>query len=136
VSPDTNPDEAMTSGMAAAHDEPGFVLRKMLLAHVLDPLRWSIGRPHANSGEASLQPILGAVSPTHLALVSISSAALTEDQAGKSRKRLPDSRVKRHPAVPAHFAAKTATALCGVSRRPIGTNCNLMGGATAETLSN
>src|SRR5258705_8037449 len=38
----------------------------MLLAHVLDPLRWSIGGPHANSGEASFQPTLGAVSPTHI----------------------------------------------------------------------
>src|SRR5258708_33778731 len=38
----------------------------MLLAHVLDPLRWSIGGPHANSGEASFQPTLGAVSPAHI----------------------------------------------------------------------
>src|SRR5258708_3396872 len=40
--------------------------RMALLAHVLDPLRWSIGGPHANSGEASFQPTLGAVSPTHI----------------------------------------------------------------------
>ena len=60
-------------------DEPGFVPRKMLLAHVLDPLRWSIGGPYANSGEASFQPTLGPVSPTHfchLALASMSSAGL------------------------------------------------------------
>ncbi len=47
-------------------DEPGFVPRKVLLAHVLDPLRWSIGGPHANSGEASFQPTLGPVSPTYI----------------------------------------------------------------------
>ena len=47
-------------------DEPGFVPRKMLLAHVLDPLRWPIGGSHANSGEASFQPTLGTVSPTHI----------------------------------------------------------------------
>src|SRR5512139_3423266 len=38
----------------------------MLLAHVLDPLRRSIGGTHANSGEASFQPTLGPVSPTHI----------------------------------------------------------------------
>src|SRR6266404_4371400 len=38
----------------------------MLLAHVLNPLRWSIGGPHANSGEASFPPTLGAFSPTHI----------------------------------------------------------------------
>jgi hypothetical protein len=47
-------------------DEPRFISRKMLLAHVFDPLRWSIGGPHANRGEASFQPALGAVSPTHI----------------------------------------------------------------------
>jgi hypothetical protein len=35
----------------------------MLLAHVLDPLRRSIGGPHANRGKASFQPALGPVSP-------------------------------------------------------------------------
>ena len=38
----------------------------MLLAQVLDPLRWSISGPHANRGEASFQPALGPVSPTHI----------------------------------------------------------------------
>src|SRR5471032_3056156 len=38
----------------------------MLLAHILDPLRWSIGGPYANRGEASFQPALGAVSPAHI----------------------------------------------------------------------
>src|SRR5947208_3290615 len=47
-------------------DGPGFVPRKMLLAHILDPLRWPIGGPHANRGEASFQPALGAVSPAHI----------------------------------------------------------------------
>ena len=38
----------------------------MLLAFVLDPLWRSIGGPHANSGEASLQPTLGPGSPAHI----------------------------------------------------------------------
>ena len=38
----------------------------MLLALVLDPLRRSISGPHANRGEASFQPALGPVSPTHI----------------------------------------------------------------------
>ena len=53
-------------GGAVLADEPGFVPRKMLLAHVLDPLRRSISGPHANRGEASFQPALGPVSPTHI----------------------------------------------------------------------
>jgi len=32
-----------------------FIPRKMLLAQILDPLRWSIGGPYANRGEASFQ---------------------------------------------------------------------------------
>jgi len=28
-----------------------FIPRKMLLAQILDPLRWSIGGPHAHRGE-------------------------------------------------------------------------------------
>jgi hypothetical protein len=47
-------------------DEPRFVSWKVLLTHVLDPLRRSIGGPHAKRGEASFQPTLGAVSPTHI----------------------------------------------------------------------
>ncbi len=47
-------------------DEPGFVARKMLLAHVLDPLWPPIGGPHANGGEARFQPTLGPVSPAHI----------------------------------------------------------------------
>src|ERR1700688_5203115 len=38
----------------------------MLLAHVLDPLRRSISGRHANRAEASFQPSLGPVSPTHI----------------------------------------------------------------------
>ena len=40
-------------------DEPRFVSWKVLLTHVLDPLRRSIGGPHAKRGEASFQPTLG-----------------------------------------------------------------------------
>ena len=36
-------------------DEPGFFSRKMLLAHVLDPLRRSISGPDANRGEAKVE---------------------------------------------------------------------------------
>src|SRR5512133_1830957 len=43
----------------------------MLLSHVLDPLRRSISGPHANRGEASFQPALGPVSPTHILPLSI-----------------------------------------------------------------
>src|SRR3974390_2963620 len=47
-------------------DQPRLISWQVLLAHVLDPLRRSIGGPHANRGEAGFQPTLGPISPTHI----------------------------------------------------------------------
>ena len=45
-------------------DEPGLVSRKMLLTLVPDPLRWSIGDPHADGGETSLELSFRTGAPT------------------------------------------------------------------------
>ena len=45
-------------------DESGLVPRQMLLALVSDPLRWSVGDPHADRGEASLELSFRAGAPT------------------------------------------------------------------------
>ena len=47
-------------------DQPRLISGKVLLAHVLDPLRWSIGGPDAHRSEAGFQPPLGSVSPAYI----------------------------------------------------------------------
>src|SRR6266849_6718175 len=45
-------------------DEPSLVPWQMLLTLVPDPLRWSVGYPHADSGETSLELSFRAGAPT------------------------------------------------------------------------
>ena len=45
-------------------DEPGLVARQMLLTLVPDPLRRSVGNPHADGGEASLELSFCSDAPT------------------------------------------------------------------------
>ena len=52
-------------------DQPRLISWKVLLALVLDTLRRSICGPHANGGETSFQPTLGAVSPTHVSPLDV-----------------------------------------------------------------
>jgi hypothetical protein len=56
--------------------------RKMLLAHLLDPLRRSIRGPHANRGEASFQPALAPVTPTHILPLSIGQHHIVNRKSG------------------------------------------------------
>ena len=46
-------------------DEPNLVPRQMLLTLVPDPLRWSVGDPHADGGKASFELAFRPGSPTH-----------------------------------------------------------------------
>src|SRR5215207_6035790 len=52
-------------------DEPSLVPRQMLLPLVSDPLRWSIGDPHADGGETSFELSFGASAPTDALPLSI-----------------------------------------------------------------
>ena len=45
-------------------DEPSLVAGQMLLTLVPDPLRWSVGDPHADSSKTSLELSLRAGAPT------------------------------------------------------------------------
>src|SRR5262249_16587388 len=45
-------------------DEPSLVALQMLLTLVPDPLRWSVGNPHADSGETSFELALCSDAPT------------------------------------------------------------------------
>src|SRR5262245_36285022 len=45
-------------------DEPSFVSGQMLLALVPDPLRWSVGDPHADSSKTSLELSFRTGAPT------------------------------------------------------------------------
>src|SRR5476651_647444 len=45
-------------------DEPGLVPWQMLLTFVPDPLRWSVGYPHTDGGETSLELSFRAGAPT------------------------------------------------------------------------
>jgi hypothetical protein len=60
-------------------DEPSAVAGQMLLALVPDPLWWSVGDPHPDSGERALSfPFVPVrqLMVRHLALASISSAGI------------------------------------------------------------
>src|SRR6185295_17507866 len=52
-------------------DEPKFLARRMLLASAPDPLRRSVGDPHAQSDEARLEFSFGAKAPADLAPLSL-----------------------------------------------------------------
>ena len=53
-------------------DQPCFLTGEMLLAHVLDPLWWPIGGPHANGGKTCFQFALGPQPPTHIFPLGVS----------------------------------------------------------------
>ena len=58
-------------------DEPSLVPRQMLLTLVPDPLRWSVGDPHADGGKAGFELAFRSGSPAHrLASASMSSAGI------------------------------------------------------------
>ena len=46
-------------------DEPGLVARHVLLTHVPDPLRRSVGGTHTDGGKSGFQRALRAASPAH-----------------------------------------------------------------------
>ena len=54
----------LLSRYPAFADEPSLIPWQMLLTFVPDPLWWSVGDPHADSGETSLQLSFGAGAPT------------------------------------------------------------------------
>src|SRR6266567_8136379 len=53
----------LLSGRPVFANEPSLLARKMLLALVPDPLRWSVGRAHTDSGEAGFELSFRAGSP-------------------------------------------------------------------------
>src|SRR5882762_8397597 len=53
-------------------DQPCFLTGEMLLAHVVDPLWWPIGGPHANGGKTCFQFALGPQPPTHIFPLGVS----------------------------------------------------------------
>jgi len=46
-------------------DEPNLIPRQMLLTLVPDPLRWSVGDPHADGGKAGFELAFRPGSPAH-----------------------------------------------------------------------
>ena len=61
----------LLSRYPAFADEPSLIPWQMLLTFVPDPLWWSVGDPHADSGETSLELSFGASAPTDALPLSI-----------------------------------------------------------------